>query len=67
VEKATDLALLAAGRRVLFRDLARRCEKCGAPIAPQAMLDRIGSILGEDDPAFSSMTKYCIDCRQTIF
>jgi ferredoxin len=62
VEKVTDLRRLIEGKRVLYRDREVRCEKCGAPVAPRAMLERISALLGPD-PAVSPITRYCTDCR----
>ncbi|MEE9256750.1 MAG: 4Fe-4S dicluster domain-containing protein [bacterium] len=66
LEKRTDLQAIREESRILYRDTAPRCENCGGPIAPQAMLDRIGGIL-KDHPSFSMLTKYCIECRKTMF
>jgi uncharacterized protein with PIN domain len=66
LEKSTDLLALREEKRTLFSDTMPRCENCGEPIAPQAMLDRIGSIL-EDHPAFAALSKRCIECRKTMF
>lgn len=65
VEKVTDLRALSEGRRTLFRDSEVRCERCGAPVAPRAMLDRITAILGEDR-AVPAIVKYCLACRGTL-
>jgi ferredoxin len=65
VEKVTELRRLAEGRRVLHRDREIRCLKCGAAVAPRAMLERIRGLLGTD-PALSAVTRYCADCRGTL-
>lgn len=65
VEKVTDLRRLAEGRRVLHRDREIRCLKCGAAVAPRAMLERIRDLLGTD-PALSAITRHCADCRGTL-
>jgi ferredoxin/coenzyme F420-reducing hydrogenase delta subunit len=59
---ATDLRRLAAGRRVLHRSDASRCQACGKPIAPRALLDRISGLLG-DDRALAVIRGYCPSCR----
>ena len=66
VEKKTDFQSLLRGRSALFEDDSPRCVKCGARIAPQAMLDRIGSVLGSDNPVLTTLKNYCVDCRKTI-
>jgi NAD-dependent dihydropyrimidine dehydrogenase PreA subunit/coenzyme F420-reducing hydrogenase delta subunit len=65
VEKVTDFRTLSEGRRTLFRDREVRCESCGAPVAPRAMLDRISAILGEDR-AVPAIVRYCLTCRGTL-
>ncbi len=64
VERGVALDRLRRGRETLHRVASPRCEKCGGPIAPQAMLDKIGKILGEDNPAMNILTKRCAVCRQ---
>jgi ferredoxin len=64
-EKVTDLRRLSQGKRVLYRVSEARCVKCGAPVAPRPMLDRIRSLLG-DHPAFSAISRYCLECRKTL-
>ncbi len=64
VEKVTDLSQIAQGRRTLHRDTEVRCEACGAPVAPGAMLKRIAGMLGpEDASTLSFITRYCHSCR----
>ena len=65
LEKTTDLMPLAQESRTLFKDTVPRCEKCGEPIAPQAMLDRISGILA-GHPSLEILSKYCLDCRKTM-
>jgi ferredoxin len=64
VEKVTDLSNIAQGKRILHRDSEVRCEGCGAPVAPGAMLRRIAGMLGpEDAGTLSFITRYCASCR----
>jgi ferredoxin len=65
VEKRTDLPSLSQGKRVLHRDRQVRCERCGAPVAARALLDRFAAILGRD-PVLATVTRYCADCRSTL-
>lgn len=59
-----DLADWAVGRRELRRDITRRCERCGDPIAPGSMLDRIAGLLGtENEAALGVLTTRCLRCR----
>jgi ferredoxin/coenzyme F420-reducing hydrogenase delta subunit len=59
---ATDLRRLAAGRRVLHRSDESRCQACGEPIAPRALLDRISGLLA-DDRSLAVIRRYCPSCR----
>lgn len=66
VQRAIDLAALARGRVVLEHAAAARCRRCGRPIAPDAMLDRIRALLeGEEasEPLIAVLTHLCGDCR----
>jgi ferredoxin len=65
LERRTDVGLLASRKRVLHRDRQVRCERCGAPVAARALLDRMAAILGSD-PVLSSVTRYCAECRGTL-
>ncbi|MEE9256220.1 MAG: 4Fe-4S dicluster domain-containing protein, partial [bacterium] len=66
LEKRTDLPALLRGEQTLYSDTTPRCENCGEPVAPQAMLDRIGAKL-KDHPALPALSKYCVECRKTMF
>lgn len=67
VEKVTDLSHLAHGKHTLHRDTEIRCEACGAPVAPGAMLKRIAGMLGpEDAGTLSFITRYCVTCRGNV-
>lgn len=63
---ATDLAALARGRATVKRAAVACCRRCGRPIAPAAMLDRLGALLegGEAGEALVRLvTELCPDCR----
>jgi ferredoxin len=62
VARATAVVPLAAGRRALHRSAEARCVTCGGPIAPQAMLDRLRALLG-DDPVAAVIARHCSACR----
>ena len=66
LEKRTDLSILAQEKTLLHRDTAPRCVNCGEPVAPQAMLDHIAKLLG-DSPVSSTLRKYCLECRKTMY
>ena len=52
------------GRRVLRVEPTASCEICGRPVAPAAMLERIGTILGDEHSGTLDMIgKRCIECR----
>jgi len=65
LRRATDLAALAEGRVVLKRAASARCRRCGRPIAPRAMLDRIAGLLGEEESPelLDLVSGLCTDCR----
>ena len=63
VDPGVDFSALAGGRRELNRSRTHACEQCGQPVAPMAMLDRIGDILGEEDALMSLLTRLCLVCR----
>lgn len=65
LERATDLRRLSEGTRVLHRDREVGCERCGAPIAPRALLERVAARLGET-PVIAAMTSYCPACRGAL-
>jgi ferredoxin/coenzyme F420-reducing hydrogenase delta subunit len=58
----TDLRRLAAGRRTVHRSDESRCQACGEPIAPRALLDRVLERLA-DDRALAVIRRYCPSCR----
>jgi ferredoxin len=67
VEKVTDLSRLSQGKITVYRDSEVRCEACGAPVAPGAMLERIAGMLGtEDAGSLSFITRYCTSCRSSF-
>lgn len=64
LQPATDVAMLKAGRAVLFEEEAATCRRCGSPIAPMAMMDRVRDLLGDDNPAaLEVVSTLCIACR----
>jgi ferredoxin len=65
IEKVTNLSRLAQGRFTLYRDSEVRCQACGAPIAPGAMLKKITALLGSH-PAVPAITRYCLSCRGVL-
>jgi ferredoxin len=59
-----DVAILAAGRKVLNEGAVATCEVCGRAIAPAMMMNRIGDLLGEEFEATTAMLmNRCLDCR----
>lgn len=63
VERRTTVETIA-GRRTLKRATAGRCRRCGAPVAPAPMLERIRELLPEESPALLEvLTGLCLDCR----
>ncbi len=67
VVKTVDLGRLNLGRTVLRQEATPRCERCGAPIAPQAMMNRVEELLGEEFTSLMPvLAKYCSDCRVLV-
>ena len=64
VEQATDLRALRRGRTVVKRGAMRRCARCGNPVAPAAMIEKIRELLpGEHDRLYEVLADLCSDCR----
>lgn len=64
LEVGFDLTEWRKGRRDLRRDTSPRCTRCGRPIAPTAMLDRIAAMLGaEHQSTLTLLRTLCLDCR----
>ncbi len=66
VRRATDLAALRHGRVTLKHDTIRRCQRCGQPVASEAMLERIRVLLGDapgEGELADVLTSLCADCR----
>jgi hypothetical protein len=47
----------------LNRSATHTCERCGQPVAPTAMMDRISDILGDDPALMGHLTRRCLACR----
>lgn len=65
VKRTTDFGRLKQGKSLLYRTDEARCVTCGGPIAPQEMLNKIASLLG-NDPALPIITQYCLSCRGAL-
>lgn len=63
VDHRVDFAVLAAGRAELNRSATHICERCGQPVAPTAMMDRIGDLLGDEPALMHQLTRLCLACR----
>lgn len=63
VQRVTDLNRLDQGRQVVFTGEESLCERCGAPVAPRRMVERIAEILG-DDFDVRHMGSLCVKCRR---
>ncbi len=56
--------LLSGERRELNRGTVLSCERCGRPIAPGRMLDRVRALLGpEFEGTMAHLERRCLDCR----
>lgn len=68
VNGTTDLASILMGRVTLKEEEVARCKKCGHPIAPAAMLDKIQSKLSathKSEKLIKVLTELCVDCRSS--
>lgn len=63
VDHRVDFAVLAEGRVELNRSATHICERCGQPVAPTAMMDRIGDLLGDEPALMHQLTRLCLACR----
>ncbi len=64
VQRIADSTALTARRIVLNRATTQVCEICGAPVAPQQMLDRIAALLGDSHSAtVDYLSRRCMNCR----
>lgn len=64
VARATSPRALRSGRTVLRRDQQARCERCGDPIAPAAMIRRVAALLGDAHADLApAISRYCAVCR----
>jgi ferredoxin len=64
LHQVIDVAALRAGRVTLARGDTLTCERCGDPVAPNAMLDRIAAILGDEySETMSYVSRRCLNCR----
>ncbi|MBI2169604.1 MAG: 4Fe-4S binding protein [Actinobacteria bacterium] len=59
---AVETARLARGREVVWEGAVTSCESCGAPVATEALLARVGALLADDTVA-SAISRYCSHCR----
>ena len=63
VERGADLESLGAGSASVKRSTMARCRRCGEPIAPSAMLDRIRAMLPDDPGVMDTVEGLCLNCR----
>ncbi|NQW16793.1 MAG: 4Fe-4S binding protein [Chloroflexi bacterium] len=62
----TDTEIVREGQTVLIEERSKTCERCDAPVAPEAMLRRLMEMLGPEFPA-ERLTRFCNDCRAIGF
>jgi ferredoxin len=63
VQHGVDFRGLARGRVEVNRSLTHRCERCGQPVAPAAMLAHIGALVGDEPALMDRLTRLCLSCR----
>jgi coenzyme F420-reducing hydrogenase delta subunit/Pyruvate/2-oxoacid:ferredoxin oxidoreductase delta subunit len=64
LQRAVDVRRLGEGPVAVHRDRTLRCQACGAPIAPAAMMTRLAAMLGPDYPFLAdTIGRYCSTCR----
>lgn len=56
-----DTSALRVGPAVAWRGTVARCESCGDVVAPVALLERIGALIG--DAARPAVSRQCLACR----
>lgn len=64
VEARTDLPTILGGMRELKRGTVATCRRCGRPVAPSAMLQRLRELLpGQSEELLDLVGELCLDCR----
>ncbi len=64
LDRGFDVDEWRLGRREVRRERTARCELCGKPVAPAAMLARISAVLGDEHSGTLALIgRRCIDCR----
>jgi ferredoxin len=64
VRVVTDPVAVVAGRHDLKRGRLERCRRCGGPVAPAAMLERVSELLESQNPELLEILRsLCSDCR----
>ena len=64
--RVTDPGALRRGPTTLASGPSVRCRHCGGPVAPAAMLERMESLLEDDDESgtlLETLTEVCTKCR----
>ncbi|MEE9298933.1 MAG: 4Fe-4S binding protein [Acidimicrobiia bacterium] len=65
LRRTVDADELAVGGRSLVVHTLASCIRCDGTVAPQAALDRIAGLLGDDATTLKQVTLLCLDCRGT--
>ena len=64
VSSTVDAGWLRSERSTINQGTVLVCEKCGKPIAPSSMMERIGELLGDGfGDTMSYLNRRCLDCR----
>lgn len=64
VEARTDLPSILGGTRELKRGTVATCRRCGRPVAPTAMVQRLRELLPDQPPELLDLVGgLCLDCR----
>jgi ferredoxin len=63
MERGVDIGSAGRGSAKIARSALTRCRRCGEPVAPIAMLDRISAMLPDDPLMMEPIGSLCTDCR----
>lgn len=63
VDRGIDTERSRRGPASVKRTVMARCRRCGGPIAPSAMLERIRAMLPDDPEVVDTIEELCLDCR----
>jgi len=63
LEHILELDRIGSGASVLFQDSVVKCRRCGKPVAPKSMMDRLKAKLQGTESGFTEWLEICPACR----